>query len=76
MLFVCIFRDGRAYIGMCGWKPIYISEHLSIMGVLLLCKHFNILAKKTSSSRRVKDQSLVSRWEMDWLRTWDGRKPS
>ncbi len=38
--FVCIFRDGRAYIGMCGWKPLYISEHLSIMGVLLLCENF------------------------------------
>ncbi|PGR56484.1 hypothetical protein COC44_22520 [Bacillus cereus] len=38
--------------------------------------YVNILAKKTFSSRSVKDQSLVSRWEMDWLRTWDGRKPS
>ncbi|MGH1286451.1 hypothetical protein [Bacillus toyonensis] len=38
-------------------------------------KHFIILAKKTPSSRNVKDHSLVSRWEMNWLRTRDGRKP-
>ncbi|ETE97928.1 hypothetical protein C623_0211815 [Bacillus thuringiensis serovar aizawai str. Hu4-2] len=28
---------------------------------------FIILAKKTPSSRSVKGQSLVSRWEMNWL---------
>ncbi|PQZ47902.1 hypothetical protein CQZ94_28495 [Bacillus sp. MYb209] len=34
---------------------------------------FIVLAKKTPSSRNVKG---VSRWEMNWLRTRDGRKPS
>ncbi|PDY96852.1 hypothetical protein COD89_10935 [Bacillus thuringiensis] len=38
--------------------------------------HFIILAKKTPSSRSVKGHSPVSRWEMNWLRTRDGRKPS
>ncbi|OTY03363.1 hypothetical protein BK734_26295 [Bacillus thuringiensis serovar kim] len=37
---------------------------------------FIILAKKTPSSRSVKVHSPVSRWEMNWLRTRDGRKPS
>lgn len=37
---------------------------------------FIILAKKTPSSRSVKGHSSVSRWEMNWLRTRDGRKPS
>ncbi|PFK81053.1 aspartate phosphatase, partial [Bacillus thuringiensis] len=37
---------------------------------------FIILAKKTPSSRSVKGHSPVSRWEMNWLRTRDGRKPS
>ncbi|PGQ49846.1 hypothetical protein COA20_05260 [Bacillus thuringiensis] len=37
---------------------------------------FIILAKKTPSSRSLKGHSPVSRWEMNWLRTRDGRKPS
>jgi len=37
---------------------------------------FIILAKKTPSSRSVKGHSPVSRWEKNWLRTRDGRKPS
>ncbi|MED1115896.1 hypothetical protein [Bacillus paramycoides] len=37
---------------------------------------FIILAKKTPSSRNVKGHSPVSRWEMNWLRTRDGMKPS
>ncbi|PEI33512.1 hypothetical protein CN556_13200 [Bacillus wiedmannii] len=37
---------------------------------------FIILAKKTPSSRSMKGHSPVSRWEMNWLRTRDGRKPS
>ena len=37
---------------------------------------FSILAKKTLSSRSVKGHSPVSRWEMNWLRTKDGRNPS
>ncbi|KAA0767634.1 hypothetical protein DT250_18340 [Bacillus sp. AR2-1] len=37
---------------------------------------FIILAKKTPSSRSVKGPIPVSRWEMNWLRTRDGRKPS
>ncbi|MCM3201804.1 hypothetical protein [Bacillus cereus] len=37
---------------------------------------FIILAKKTPSSRSVKGHRRVSRWEMNWLRTRDGRKPS
>ncbi|PIE91690.1 hypothetical protein CO726_30840 [Bacillus fungorum] len=37
---------------------------------------FIILAKKTPSSRSVKGHSPVSRWEMNWLRIRDGRKPS
>ncbi|MDW9207297.1 hypothetical protein BTTOUR_00495 [Bacillus thuringiensis serovar toumanoffi] len=37
---------------------------------------FIILAKKSPSSRSVKGHSPVSRWEMNWLRTSDGRKPS
>ncbi|PGL85194.1 tyrosinase family protein [Bacillus thuringiensis] len=39
-------------------------------------RYFIILAKKTPSSRSVKGHSPVSRWEMNWLRTRDGRKPS
>ncbi|PGM86931.1 hypothetical protein CN958_32040 [Bacillus cereus] len=34
---------------------------------------FIILAKRTPSSRNVKGHSLVSRWEMNWLRTRDGK---
>ncbi|PFV83367.1 hypothetical protein COL21_32070 [Bacillus thuringiensis] len=38
--------------------------------------YFIILAKTIPFSRSVKGHSLVSRWEMNWLRTRDGRKPS
>ncbi|MGG0235122.1 hypothetical protein [Bacillus tropicus] len=38
--------------------------------------YLSFLAKKTPSSRSVKGHSPVSRWEMNWLRTRDGRKPS
>ncbi len=37
---------------------------------------FIILVKKTPSLRSVNGHSPVSRWEMNWLRTRDGRKQS
>ncbi|PER03248.1 hypothetical protein CN423_28690 [Bacillus cereus] len=42
----------------------------------MLFSTFIILAKKTPSLRSLKGHSPVSRWEMNWLRTRDGRKPS
>ncbi|EJR73665.1 hypothetical protein IK9_05200 [Bacillus cereus VD166] len=53
--------------------PSEFSKFALIAGIVGI---FIILAKKTPSSRSVKGHSSVSRREMNWVRTRDGRKPS
>ncbi|TKI84122.1 hypothetical protein FC701_15145 [Bacillus mycoides] len=52
------------FIGVSGVFPLIFNDIRNV---------FIILAKKTPSSRNVKGRSLVSRWEMNWLRTRDGK---
>ncbi len=80
-------NDERATLGKCEEKSegyyngLIHQSHIPLAGITMSevieeLNKFIILAKKTPSSRSLKGHSPVSRWEMNWLRTRDGRKPS